>query len=234
MASETINERTQTTQAYDPSSGGACDDYKLYKYPGGWFKVTGQFTIDGSLDFWAMNVDSRYEFAVFPEETGQMVECTSDFDCVDAGFASGWCCSEQSSMYDLIEQNQFYYCNPDDWSITQNHCMTGQVTAYTGTDEEHSIFVWAMHFNNMDVSGGNGSISRTSVFVRDNAYFNRTKTKTKKVLVTDNKQTLHYKKIRSKPLPKVSVSSARRSKQAEDRLLASGYTCEQIGGCYHQ
>ena len=183
-----------------------------------------------------MNLDCRYEFSVFPGETGELVGCDTDFDCIDHGFASGWCCSEGSSNYDNMMDGDYHFCDPiNGWGLSQNHCMlSSQVQAYTGTDEEHSVYVWGMHFNDLDVTGGNGSISRTTVYARDNAYFNRTKTKTKNVLITDNKKTLHYKKIRSKPLTRIEVSSAGRSKQTEDRLLASGYTCEQIGGCYHQ
>ena len=234
MSDDTITESGFTSEdILDPSSGGHCDDFKLYKFPGGWYKVTGQFTVNWEEDFRVLSSNSKYEFAVFPGETGELVPCEWDSDCTGHGFAGGWCCNDNSSYEEQINNDIFRFCKTGEGNLSENHCMQSVQTAWGGSDEEHGIFVWGMHFNEMSITGGSGSNDKTTVFLKDSAYFNRTKTKTKRVLTTDNRKRVHYKKIRSKPTKIINNTIARRSKKVEDKLLASGYTCEQIGGCYY-
>ena len=96
------------------------------------------------------------------------------------------------------------------------------------------IYVWGMHYNEVGVGNGIGSEDEVRVDVRDYDYFNIKNSKTRKPNVTDEQKTFHYKKSKSKILPRIDTSKSGRSKRSEDRLISMGYTCEQIGGCYYQ
>ena len=238
---ETINMLgTNTNDYWLPWSGGECDQYHLYKFNDGWYKVVGRYTVNGTEDFWDIGSaqNTYYEFAVYPT-LGELIPCNNDVPCVSYG-GSAWCCctDEAQCVYaNEILNGDFHYCKEGGDGI--GYCMDGVLTNWVDVNyddgpTEQSVYVWGMHFNKLNQLAGVGADDSITIYVRDHDHFNIKNTKTRKPNITDKDKRLHYNKIKSKHLEKVPTSSAGRSKRSEDRLLSLGYTCEQIGGCYHQ